>query len=157
MGQTKEVTTIRYIVKNTIEEHILALQKRKLELSALSFREEDKPITSKSSDSSFTLDTNPSLRGVRPPKAKNRMPSGPGLQGKEKEVRRKERMLDLEFLFRPVRSTPLPKAPPVSTSSSSSNSPIVPAITPRIHGSDPVILLESSPAASAPKASNLYK
>lgn len=42
LGQTREVTAVRFIVKSTIEENILRLQKHKLELSKSAFRDENR-------------------------------------------------------------------------------------------------------------------
>eukprot|EP00842_Homolaphlyctis_polyrhiza_P000119 jgi/Hompol1/1107/HPOL_003168-RA len=39
MGQTRQVHSIRFITKNTIEENILAMQQKKLELSQMTFKE----------------------------------------------------------------------------------------------------------------------
>jgi len=40
LGQTRDVTTIRYIVKNSIEEYVLKTQKAKIDLIQASFRAE---------------------------------------------------------------------------------------------------------------------
>jgi SWI/SNF-related matrix-associated actin-dependent regulator of chromatin subfamily A3 len=40
MGQTKEVTTIRYRIKNSFEEKVVTIQERKKDLAALTFSNE---------------------------------------------------------------------------------------------------------------------
>jgi SNF2 family DNA or RNA helicase len=41
LGQRREVTAIRFIVKNTIEENMLRLQRYKINLAQAAFRDED--------------------------------------------------------------------------------------------------------------------
>ncbi|KAH6581961.1 hypothetical protein BASA60_002196 [Batrachochytrium salamandrivorans] len=42
MGQTRPVVSIRFIVKESIEENMLALQRKKLEMARMTFKETGK-------------------------------------------------------------------------------------------------------------------
>jgi SWI/SNF-related matrix-associated actin-dependent regulator of chromatin subfamily A3 len=50
LGQTRTVHTIRFIAKNTIEENIVELQKKKMKLAKLTFNEEEGSSRKKSKE-----------------------------------------------------------------------------------------------------------
>ncbi|KAJ4266325.1 hypothetical protein NW762_004309 [Fusarium torreyae] len=59
MGQTKEVKIFRYIMKNTVEENIIGLQKKKKRLATFTFDGDNEGVQEKLEDLNFVLGTNP--------------------------------------------------------------------------------------------------
>ncbi|KAM0480695.1 hypothetical protein ACHAP7_004931 [Fusarium lateritium] len=55
MGQTKEVKIFRYIMKGTVEENIIELQKKKRKLATFTFGEDDEGAQEKLEDLKFVL------------------------------------------------------------------------------------------------------
>ncbi|KAM0562875.1 hypothetical protein ACHAPJ_001715 [Fusarium lateritium] len=59
MGQTKEVKIFRYIMKNTVEENIIGLQKKKKRLATFTFDGDNEGVQEKLEDLNFVLGTIP--------------------------------------------------------------------------------------------------
>ncbi|KIL93375.1 hypothetical protein FAVG1_03355 [Fusarium avenaceum] len=55
MGQTKEVKIFRYVMKSTVEENIIGLQKKKKKLATFTFGEDDEGAQEKLEDLKFVL------------------------------------------------------------------------------------------------------
>jgi hypothetical protein len=87
MGQTRPVQTVRFIAKNTIEENILELQKRKMELANMAFTE--KGVAERCNGNVDGGADGLGVRGSRRAKAREN----------KAEVAR-QRMLDLNILFK---------------------------------------------------------
>ena len=81
MGQTQVVNTVRFIAKGTIEENIIDLQRKKMELAQMAFKEGQKEEDGGKDGLG--------IKGKRREKARE-----------SKEQMAKQKMLDLQMLFR---------------------------------------------------------
>ncbi|SPJ80180.1 uncharacterized protein FTOL_08572 [Fusarium torulosum] len=66
MGQTKEVKIFRYVMKGTVEENIIGLQKKKRKLATFTFGEDDEDAQEKLEDLKFVLSADIDQRTTTP-------------------------------------------------------------------------------------------
>ncbi|KAM0247079.1 hypothetical protein ACHAP5_004359 [Fusarium lateritium] len=66
MGQTKEVKIFRYVMKGTVEENIIGLQKKKRKLAAFTFGEDGEGAQEKLEDLKFVLSADIDQRTTTP-------------------------------------------------------------------------------------------
>ncbi|KAI8924726.1 SNF2 family N-terminal domain-containing protein [Entophlyctis helioformis] len=104
LGQTRPVVAVRFIVKDSIEENILALQRKKLELARVTFKEGDDDDGDDDGGSGGDSDDDGRKRGKKEDGGKvkrGRRPAGAASAGKTKHMQQqKERLDDLRLLFK---------------------------------------------------------
>ncbi|CAJ0548932.1 Ff.00g025450.m01.CDS01 [Fusarium sp. VM40] len=70
MGQTKEVKIFRYVMRGTVEENIIGLQKKKRKLATFTFGEDDKGAQEKLEDLKFVLNADIDMSTTTPDRAR---------------------------------------------------------------------------------------
>ncbi|KAI8810179.1 SNF2 family N-terminal domain-containing protein [Cladochytrium replicatum] len=94
LGQTREVYTVRFIIRNSIENRMVQLQERKMRLARLTFREEDaSTLSSSASEESVT-----GRKGKKAAVAGARKAAKVAAE-KSREAQQAERLSDLKALL----------------------------------------------------------